>query len=279
MNLLLYLAVLPVIGLGYYIYKKDTHKEPSNLLAKIFGYGCLSVIPIVICEKLLDTVFPTEGVANGIILFINVFVTIALVEEGFKWLVTKKFGYNSDSFDEVYDVIVYAVFASLGFACIENILYVFSGGIGTAIGRALLSIPGHTCFGVLMGSYLAKAKIAHNNGNNSLYTKNIILSILIPALGHAAYDFFLMYIHEFEALYVLVLFFAFFIALVIYCFNKVKNISTMQQNLTTAVSEGVIKNTNNVVVTTESEITNCPICGKYVKGFEYCPYCGIKLKK
>ena len=143
MEFLLYAAIIPIIGLGYYIYKKDTHKEPSGLLAKIFGFGCLTVIPVFICELILSKLFPYKGVANGIILFINVFISIGLVEEGFKWIVTKRYGYNSDSFDEIYDIIVYAVFASLGFACIENILYVFSGGLVTAITRALLAVPGH----------------------------------------------------------------------------------------------------------------------------------------
>ena len=57
------------------------------------------------------------------------------------------------------NIIVYAVFSSLGFACIENILYVLSGGVGIAILRAILSVPGHMCFGVIMGYFLSQAKV------------------------------------------------------------------------------------------------------------------------
>ena len=280
MNILLIAALLPVIALGYYIYIKDTHTEPTGLLLKIFGMGCLIVIPVLILEIILGHYFPTEGVPNFMKVFINTFISVAIVEEAFKWIVTKKYGYNSDSFDEIYDIIVYAVFASLGFAAVENVLYVFGGGLATAFVRALLSIPGHTCFGVLMGYYLAKAKINSNSGNYLLHNKNMILSLLLPAIGHTIYDAILLHSNNIKSNEYMVYFYLFFIVLVVVCFIIVKRLSKMQQNLTTGVKEGTIvvpKNGNIEIGNTN--IDNCPICGKYVKGFDYCPYCGIKLKK
>ena len=279
MNYLFYAAIFPVILLGYYIYKKDTHSEPLELLGKIFGMGCLTVIPVAIIEMILGYFFPTEGVKNALLLYINTFVGVALAEEGFKWIVTKKYGYNSDYFDEIYDIIVYSVFASLGFACIENILYVFTGGLSVALTRALLSIPGHVCFGVLMGFFLAKAKINYNSGNKKLFNKNIILSLFIPMVGHTFYDFFLLLSSVLEKDSILIYFFAFYIVLVIICFRIIKRLSTVQQNITTNVNDGtiIVPKEGNVVINPTNSV--CPICGKNIANYNYCPYCGVNLKK
>ena len=56
-------------------------------------------------------------------------------------------------------MIVYASFVALGFACFENILYVSDSGIVTGLIRAVTAVPGHVCDGILMGSYLALAKL------------------------------------------------------------------------------------------------------------------------
>ena len=112
MQYLLVAAVLPIVILCLFVYKKDPHHEPGGLLAKIFAFGFFSAIPIVIVEMVLDKLFPTEDVSSFILLFINIFISVALVEEGFKWMVTLLFGYRNKEFDEVYDIIVYAVFAS-----------------------------------------------------------------------------------------------------------------------------------------------------------------------
>lgn len=280
MNILLIAALLPVIALGYYIYIKDTHTEPTDLLLKIFGMGCLIVIPVLIIEIILGHFFPSEGIYNFMKVFINTFISVAIVEEAFKWIVTKKYGYNSDAFDEIYDIIVYAVFASLGFAAVENVLYVFGGGLATAFVRALLSIPGHTCFGVLMGYYLAKAKINSNSGNYFLCNKNMILSLLLPTIGHTIYDAILLFSNNIKSNDYMIYFYLFFIILVVVCFIIVTKLSKMQQNLSINVKEGniVVPKNGNIEVS-NNNIEFCPICGKNVKGLNYCPYCGIKLKK
>ena len=76
------------------------------------------------------------------------------------------------NFDEYMDGIVYASFIGLGFACVENIMYVFSAsaesfqtGIGTSITRALLSVPAHFLFGVVLGYFLSLAKFQKEKRN------------------------------------------------------------------------------------------------------------------
>lgn len=281
MQYLLVAAVLPIYLLCLFVYKKDPHHEPGKLLAKIFALGFFSAIPILLFEVLLDIVFPTEDVSNFILIFINVFISVALVEEGFKWLVTLFFGYRNKEFDEIYDIIVYSVFASLGFACIENILYVFSNGIGNAILRALLSVPGHMCFGVIMGYFLAQAKVGKINKNQGIYTRNMFLSILLPTLAHTIYDALLFYV-EYNVLFIIV-FFMFDVTMVVICILTVNKMSKLQQNLDDNLNTGVLK-TNDVgqlvftTINSNDEVHYCPLCGNNVDGDNYCSRCGFKIR-
>lgn len=197
MNLLLFLAVVPVFLLLLYVYKKDVNKEPRKLLIKIFIGGGIIFIPIVILEVIFAFFFDIYDNSNYIILFFTTFFGIGLIEEFFKWLVVYKIAFNNKEFDEVYDAIVYAVFSSLGFAFVENILYILSSamgmsgisGLGTAILRAFTAIPIHTCDGIVMGYYLglAKKNIIRNKPDDYLF-----FSLLIPVILHTIYDFLLL---------------------------------------------------------------------------------------
>ena len=282
MQYLLVAAVLPIFVLCFFIYRKDLHHEPGGLLAKIFIFGFISAVPVFFVELVVGNFFPTEDVSSFILIFINVFISVALVEEGFKWLVTLFFGYKNKEFDEIYDIIVYAVFSSLGFACIENILYVFTRGFGNAILRALLSVPGHMCFGVIMGYFLAQAKVGKINKSVSVYKRNMILSILLPALAHTAYDALLFYA-KYNVLSIL-LFFMFDTAMVVICLLTVNRTSKIQQNLDNNLNTGMITtdDAGQLVFTPLNNINGdthyCPLCGNHVDGCNYCSKCGFKIK-
>lgn len=279
MSILLATAIFPVVVLCYYIYVKDINKEPGSLLAKIFALGFFSAIPVVIVELFLGQFFHIES-GSFFTIFLSTFISVALVEEGFKWFITKLVGYNNKEFDEIYDIIVYAVFASLGFACIENILYVLSNGFGNAILRALISVPGHTCFAVLMGYFFSEAKIASMNQNRSIYGRNIVLSILVPTIAHTLFDAIIFYAASITSLFYVLIFFLFYICMVILCFKMVNDVSKIQRNITTKIEDGSIRNNGSgqiVFNSTVSEIKYCPICGKGVEGCHYCPSCGFHL--
>ena len=242
-NILMTAAILPIMGLCYFIYAKDKTSEPKGLLALIFFLGLISVIPVLICELVFGFVFPMDNVKGFLPTFINVFFGVALIEELFKWLITKFAGYDNKEFDEVYDVIVYAVFASLGFACFENIMYVFSNGLVNAIFRALLAVPGHTCFAISMGYFFSKAKVGQINGNKKIHVKNMILSFIVPIVLHTLYDSLLFVVDDTnDSLWLLQLipFIVFYLAMVVTCFITVDKTAKVQQNLTTNLNNGAI---------------------------------------
>lgn len=243
-NILLVAAILPIFALCFFIYSKDKTGEPKGLLTLIFFLGLLTVIPVIVCELLFDYVFPMKNASGFFQTFIYVCFGVALFEELFKWLVTKLVGYNNKEFDEVFDVIVYSVFASLGFACFENVMYVFSNGFLNAIFRALLAVPGHTCFAISMGYFFSKAKVGQINGNKKIYHKNLLLSFVAPIFLHTMYDTLLFVIDENSSLLQFIPFLIFYLAMVVVCFLTVDKIAKVQQNLTTNIENGNIAVSN-----------------------------------
>ena len=190
MIILLAAAVLPAAYLLYRVYAMDAiEKEPWALLRKLLLFGALSGIPAALVESLLTGVVQnvfTEGTVAYNLVF--GFVVAALVEECFKFFFLYKFTFKSPAFNYRFDGVVYAVFVSMGFAILENILYVFQGGLGVAVTRALLALPLHAACGVYMGIAYGQQKV------NSLYKPASFGSVAaaclpVPILIHGFYDF------------------------------------------------------------------------------------------
>ncbi len=191
MRSLLIAAVLPALLLMIYIYRKDKiEKEPANMIIKLAMFGALTVISAVILEiigsKILDNFYDSDETVYKLIEY---FIIVAGAEEGGKYFILKKKTWDSPEFNYSYDAVVYSVAVSLGFATVENILYVLSGGFGVAIVRALLSVPGHVVFAVYMGYYYSRAKKAAVNGRISADESNRIMAYVVPVMLHGFYDF------------------------------------------------------------------------------------------
>ena len=180
MIVLIAAAVLPAAFLLYRVYKMDTiEKEPWSILRKLLLWGALSGIPAALVESLL-TGLVGNLLEKGTLLynFIFGFIVAALVEESFKFFFLYKFTFKSPHFNYRFDGVVYAVFVSMGFAILENVLYVFQGGLGVAVSRALLALPLHAACGVYMGIAYGQQKV------NSLYAPAPFGSLGVPARAH-----------------------------------------------------------------------------------------------
>ena len=264
--IILIISILPVYLLGIYIYKKDNNKEPKALLKKLFIYGMISCIPAGIIEITIGPIFGEEETMDLITLFFYVLISVGFVEEICKWFIVKKVAYNHSDFDELYDAIVYCVFVSLGFACLENVLYVFDSGIVVGLIRAVTAIPGHASDAIIMGNYLGLAKLADINGNKRLYKKNVMLSIIVPSLAHSIYDFCLFT----ESTFFVLVFFIFLIFIYVYSFKKIKRVSSERKRIYND------DNTNYLENNTSQLFKYCPNCGTKTYG-NFCHNCGSNL--
>ena len=158
---LLLAALVPAAFLMVQVYRLDRiEKEPAGLLLKLALFGALSGLAAGAIEGALTRVLDVTLGGSMLRLVLENFLAVALVEEACKRWVVLKFAWRHPAFDYRFDAVVYCVFSALGFAALENILYVAEYGFAVAVSRALLSVPGHCFFAVYMGIYLGQAKMA-----------------------------------------------------------------------------------------------------------------------
>ena len=183
-----FLAILPVFVFALYVYVHDKEKEPTDLLISSFIFGILIAIPCIYVEGTLTGVFSFLQ-KSYITSFIYVFLTIALVEEGYKFLATYIVYYPNKNVNYTFDMIVYTSFLGLGFSFFENIVYLKSISLSSIVLRAFTAIPVHLSCGIIMGYFLSILKTSNNNS-----WKIGLKVLLIPTLIHTFYNYYLIYI-------------------------------------------------------------------------------------
>ena len=194
---LLLAALVPAAFLMVQVYRLDRiEKEPAGLLLKLVLFGALSGVVAGAIEGALTRLLDVTLGGSMLRLVLENFLAVALVEEACKRWVVLKFAWNHPAFDYRFDAGVYCVFSALGFAALENILYVAEYGFAVAVSRALLSVPGHCFFAVYMGIYLGQAKMAERAMQRYYIElpdespgQYLRASLLVPALLHGFWDF------------------------------------------------------------------------------------------
>jgi len=184
------IAITPAISIALAIYLSDRYdREPISLLLKTFIFGALSVLPTIVVERFLISFNILPGILGAAY---TAFIVAGLTEEFFKRSVVMTFIYKNRHFNEKLDGIVYCVFSALGFATIENIMYVvfrFSYNSYVGLYRGILSVPAHAIFGVTMGYYLSLAKFTKEPSLKSGYLQK---SLYVPIILHGLFNFMLM---------------------------------------------------------------------------------------
>ena len=153
--------------------------------------GFVLSIPIVYAELfLLKNILQANA-------FTNSFLVASLIEEGSKFIVLLIVVYGNKF--NLYKIILCSLGVSLGFAIVENIVYIFpelisSGGeAATSIGflRAFSAVPLHACCAYFMGFYMSDGLFSENKPEKTTISGNIS-SFLIPFFIHGFYNYFVM---------------------------------------------------------------------------------------
>lgn len=181
-------ALLPAALLWFYIWKQDAKKEPTTWLLRAVLYGVLICLPVALLEMAISSLLFDPGTGPQTIFgtTVEAFLCAAIPEECFKllalWLILR----HNPFYDEHYDGIVYAVSVGLGFAGIENLLYLFGyyseNWVSVAFVRSLMAVPGHYAFAVIMGYYYS----VYHFVDRSPQVAACIIGI--PILAHGVYD-------------------------------------------------------------------------------------------
>lgn len=204
---LVILSVVPAFAIAGYIWYIDvTTREPLGLLVTTFLLGILfagfagvlnavGFIPFAAGAAFVESVAPDlAGVGSMLALAGFFFLIVGPIEEAVKLLAVRLHAYRSDRFDAVINGAVYGAAAGLGFATIENALYIVQGleteagvevarPVGEVAATRALAGPGHVLYSAIAGYYLGLAKF-----NPDRAGPLVVKGLVIAAVLHALYN-------------------------------------------------------------------------------------------
>lgn len=217
---LMTLALLPGILIIIFIFRKDKiEREPVSLIVKLVLFGVLSCIPAIFLELFISELGPVYAEGTLTYALYEAFVIAALCEEICKYVFLRLGSWRHKAFDYRFDGIVYGVSVAVGFALLENILYVMEGGFYTALMRAFLAVPLHAFCGLFMGVAYGAAKRDSIEGNRAKQRKATFMALFVPIMIHGIYDT-LVFLNGVAPFILLLVFVAFLYVIAIKYVNK-----------------------------------------------------------
>ena len=176
-------AVAPAIVLLMIMIRRDRRPEPLGWLLAAVGLGILAGPAVLLLGWII---LPNIQIDSYWSAFLSAFLDAAIPEECVKFMALWFLANRCKHFDEMFDGIVYAVCIGMGFAGLENILYLVGeegGWLGLGISRALFSVPFHYFLAIIMGTFFSLAWF--DNKNRSSYMS---AALLLPIIVHGIYD-------------------------------------------------------------------------------------------
>lgn len=248
-RLILYIifGLLPSLIWLFYYLRKDLHPEPKKTIIQVFLLGALATVPALFLQiwlsewlakyqYLIGLYLPATSVYLPFLFkILKWFVVIALTEEVLKYLVVRLTVYKDGVLDEPLDIMLYMVVSALGFAALENILYLFSPISGvisfdqiikTTIAISFIRFVGatflHTLCSALLGYFLVKS--VSNSKNRLKFTS---IGIFLATLLHGLYNFSIITLTAPLNLIIPIIIIAALASFMIYDFDEVKKLKGM----------------------------------------------------
>ena len=202
----LVVTIIPSVLIFCYFYFSDKFKEPKRIMVEVFLLGVVTTIPAGYLNNYILKTFKNGDVFNDALL--TGFFAGGLVEEILKFSVLYFFVMKKNEFNEPMDGIVYGVLASLGFATLENIEYVYFhadkyeiSSLNMALTRAFSAVPMHGLAGVVMGFYFGLYSFLGDK-------KYLGYALVMPLLFHGSYNFLLSFngVYAFGVLVILLVY-------------------------------------------------------------------------
>lgn len=193
------LSFLPPFAWLLFYLREDKHPEPKHLILFTFIAGIISALVAVAVELGLFGVDPVfsgffSRFAPGVLaLPVVVFSGVALIEEYLKYAAVKISVLSLPDFDEPVDAMIYMVSSALGFAAIENALFLvpafeksFAGGFELTATRFLGANLLHALSSAIVGYFLARHMF-------SPWKKHAVFAgIIFASALHALFNYFII---------------------------------------------------------------------------------------
>lgn len=241
----LVLAVAPGVFWLWFFWRKDKYeKEPARYLVVTFLLGVAVVVPAAFLEGMLT-----------LRVWVVDMMMVGIIEEAAKFSAVFLYVYRKSEFNEVMDGIIYSAAAALGFASLENLLYIFQFGPSVMVGRAVISTLGHVLFASFWGYALGLKKITNKNA--------IPAGLILSMVAHGIYDVIVMSGYWYITLLVI----PFMILLYKSMSRKIKQ-SLVMSPFKVAKNESV-----------KAGFVQCSRCGMQVpRSAKFCPRCGNAMR-
>jgi RsiW-degrading membrane proteinase PrsW (M82 family) len=157
------LSLLPCILWLWYFSSRSLYKRPSlRVLGVTFFLGALATIPALFLNLVGQNFFLKHFGSNQFSHILVLLFIVGPVEELVKLLAVYLYAYRKPQFDEPLDGVIFSATAALGFAAVENVVYLGQHDPMLVLLRGPLSNPGHALFSALWGLSLSRAKAAPN---------------------------------------------------------------------------------------------------------------------
>ena len=195
-TMLVVLSVVPAIALATYVrFANVTTSESFSAVLVTFLLGILFAGFAIPFNRLGEAIVYQHVPIEAAAVVLLYLLVVGPVEETVKLLAVRLFAFRSSRFDAVIDGAVYGAAAGLGFATIENALYITDPLQQTGSATAVLAVggevaasralagPGHVLYSAIAGYYLGLAKF-----NRKYAWPIVIKGLLVAALFHGVYN-------------------------------------------------------------------------------------------
>jgi len=286
------LSLLPCVLWLWYFSSRTLYKRPAvRVLGATFMLGALATIPALalnlIGQSLFIDFFGDTQLSNILVLFF----VVGPVEELLKLLVVYFYAYRRKEFDEPLDGVIFSATAALGFAAIENVVYLARTDLILVLLRGPLSNPGHALFSAMWGLSLSKAKVAPNLLGQRLPI--VARGWIVASLLHSLFDVLLVAAKELNITFFVILI-AVMVGLFFWVRSRIKFHSdtsphregTLYMPLRRYCQECGFKGTAGtrcvkcgVFIPEPEELELCSVCSTAQRpGAKFCSRCGANIK-
>ncbi|MBI2462720.1 MAG: PrsW family intramembrane metalloprotease [Candidatus Spechtbacteria bacterium] len=189
------LSFIPSLIWLAFFWVQDKNPEPKRIILRVFLWGFLIAIPVIVIENMLQyyayPLFTATGTA-----WLYGFLGIALIEETAKYLTVRYKAVPLRVFDEPQDAIIYMITVALGFAAIENFFYAFSAynlgfsaSMASLAGRFITSTLLHVVSSGILGYFLARIYFLEQEKNSLAI---LLTGLMFSTVLHGLYNYFII---------------------------------------------------------------------------------------
>ncbi|MBI5482316.1 MAG: PrsW family intramembrane metalloprotease [Deltaproteobacteria bacterium] len=186
---LIWLSLIPcLIWLAFFYFQDFYQREPVWIILVTFLLGAASALVALVLNTMGSAILLSMFGKTTTYKVLELWLVVGPVEEFVKMSAVLDFAYRRKEFDEPSDGVIYAAAAALGFAALENVIYLARHGEQIIMLRGIFANSGHALDAAIWGLALSKAKAAPNIASKRAGI--IALGWLLAAAVHALYDTF-----------------------------------------------------------------------------------------